>query len=140
MHLVPHLAFNGQCRAAFQFYQQVFGGAITSMLSYGKSAIAAEVATCWHDKIIHATLHTGAFELAGSDLLPEHYQKPQGFSISLTSADGPTAARIFAALSESGRITFPFQTTYWPNGFGLVEDRFGIAWEIKGASDPLQLP
>ncbi len=41
MRLNPHLPFNGQCEAAFKFYQQCLGGEIVVMLTYGDSPEAA---------------------------------------------------------------------------------------------------
>ena len=35
MKLQPYLYFDGRCRDAFTFYQQVLGGEITTMMPYG---------------------------------------------------------------------------------------------------------
>ena len=43
MHISPHLCFNGQCRTAFEKYQQILGGTITTMLTYGESPMASQV-------------------------------------------------------------------------------------------------
>ena len=40
MRFSPHLTFDGQCRAAFEFYERVLGGKIVTMLSYGGSPMA----------------------------------------------------------------------------------------------------
>ena len=34
MHIDPYLMFNGQCEAAFKFYQQCLGGTIKTMLKF----------------------------------------------------------------------------------------------------------
>ncbi len=34
MRINPYLMFNGQCEAAFKFYQQCLGGAIQTMLKF----------------------------------------------------------------------------------------------------------
>lgn len=56
MQVSPHLTFDGQCRAAFLVYQEIMGGRIATMLTYGESALAARIDAQWHDRIVHATL------------------------------------------------------------------------------------
>ncbi len=42
MRLNPHLAFNGQCEAAFEFYEKCLGGKIVVMMTFGDSPAAAQ--------------------------------------------------------------------------------------------------
>jgi len=35
MQLNPYLNFNGQCEQAFKFYEEVLGGKITFMMTWG---------------------------------------------------------------------------------------------------------
>jgi len=39
MRLNPYLSFNGNCAAAFRFYEKVFGGTIPMTMTYGESPI-----------------------------------------------------------------------------------------------------
>src|SRR3954469_24540114 len=131
MHLSPHLCFDGQCRAAFAAYQQILGGTIQTMLTYGESPMSAQVEPQWHERIVHASLQFGDVELTGVDLLPVDYRKPQGFFVTLTIAGDARANRAFASLAEGGEVRLPFQPTFWSPGFGVVVDRFAIPWEIN---------
>ena len=131
MQLNPHLSFNGQCEEAFKFYQQCLGGTIQMMMTHGDSPIADQVPSEWHGKIMHATLVVGQTILMGADFQPDHYQKPTGFSIGIQINDTAEAERIFNALSESGKVTMPLQQTFWATRFGMVVDRFGIAWMVN---------
>ena len=74
MKLEPYLTFNGQCEAAFKFYEKCLGGKITFMLTNGNSPMADQVPTEWHDKIMHATFTVGDEVLMGADSQPESYQ------------------------------------------------------------------
>jgi len=65
-----------------------------------------------------------------SDSPPEDYEKPQGFSVSL-SIDDPAEARIFQALAEKGAVRLPLQQTFWAARFGMLADQFGIPWMIN---------
>jgi PhnB protein len=66
-----------------------------------------------------------------SDSPPEHFQKPQGFSVSLQIADPAEAERKFAALLDGGSVMMPFGKTFWSKGFGMGVDKFGIPWMIN---------
>ncbi len=131
MRISPHLCFDGNCRAAFAAYQQILGGTIQTMLTYGASPMSAQVESQWHDRIVHASLQFGDVELTGVDLLPRDYRKPQGFFVTLTIEGATRARRIFAALADGGEIRLPFQPTFWSPGFGVVVDRFAIPWEVS---------
>ena len=127
----PYLLFNDQCEAAFKFYEQCLGGKIEAMITNGNSPMADKIPAERHDKILHARLVVGDQVLMGSDCPPEHYEKPQGFSVSL-NIDTPTEAeRIFRSLAENGGVRMPLQQTFWAARFGMLVDQFGIPWMIN---------
>jgi len=133
MRISAHLTFDGQCRSAFLTYQQILGGTIVTMLSYGESPMAPHVEPQWHGRIAHATLQLGDLELTGADVMPQDYRKPQGFFVTLTVGPTHRAAEIFNALAAGGEIRLAFQPTFWSPGFGVVTDKYGVPWEIQGA-------
>ena len=71
--------FDGQCEAAFRFYETCLRGKISMMMTYGDSPLAGQTPPHWHKKIMHATFSFGEHILQGADVLPENYRKPQGF-------------------------------------------------------------
>jgi PhnB protein len=132
MKLNPHVAFGGQCQEAFQSYERCLGGKILTMLTYRDSPMAEHVPPEWRGKILHATLTLGdSVVLYGSDVVPEQFQPPKGFHLTVGIKDAVEAERIFQALSESGTVQMPLQTTFWAQRFGVLVDRFGISWEIN---------
>lgn len=131
MRISPHLCFNGSCRAAFTAYQTILGGTIATMLTYGDSPMAGQVAPERHAQIAHATLALSDGELTGVDIPSSEYRKPQGFFVTLTVDDPLEAERIFASLAEGGEIHLKFQPTFWSAGFGVLVDRFGVPWELN---------
>jgi PhnB protein len=131
MKLNPHLNFNGQCEAAFKFYEQVLGGKITFMMTFGESPAAEHVPPEIHKCIIHATMTIGDDVVMGSDAPPDRYEEPKGIYIALNFRDPAEGERIFQALSENGVVRMPFQQTFWSPGFGMCVDRFGIPWMIN---------
>jgi PhnB protein len=115
-----HLVFNGQCEAAFRFYERVLGGKIVNILAYGNSPIAEQVPPGWRGKIVHGTFEVGGAVLAGADSLPEQYVKPQGFYVLLSVDDAMDAERIFSALAEHGEVHMAIQQTFWSARFGVL--------------------
>jgi len=132
MQLNPYLSFNGQCEAAFKFYEQCLGGRIECLMPYeSRPADEYPVPADWRKKILHATLRVGDQVLMGADAPPDRYQKPQGFSVTLGLKDQAEAERIFNALAEKGAVEMPLQETFWAVRFGVLTDRFGIPWTIN---------
>ena len=131
MQLNSYLNFNGDCEAAFRFYEQCFGGKIEMMLTHGAAPSAEHVPADWHDKIMHARLVLGDRLLMGSDSPPGHYEEPKGIYVQLAIDDPAEAERVFRALAENGQVTMPFEQTFWAYRFGMLRDRFGIPWMIN---------
>jgi PhnB protein len=127
----PYLNFNGDCGAAFRFYEKCLGGRIVMLQTHGESPLADQVPPGWRDRVIHARLEVGDAVLMGSDAPPEHYEKPQGLSVSLGVAKPEEAERIFNALAEGGTVQMPIQKTFWSVRFGMLVDRFGIPWMVN---------
>jgi PhnB protein len=131
MQLNPYLLFDGDCEAAFKFYEKVLGGKIEAMMNHEGTPAAKDVPPEWHKKILHARLLLGNQALMASDAPPGRYSKPQGFSVSLDVKTPAEAERVFHALAENGSVSMPIQETFWAERFGMVNDRFGIPWMIN---------
>jgi PhnB protein len=85
---------------------------------------------------LSTTFAVGVTLLAGADVLPERYVKPQGFYVLLSLDDTMEAERIFSALAETGEVHMAIQKTFWSPRFGVLTDRFGIPWEINCEQAP----
>jgi PhnB protein len=131
MQLNPYLFFNGQCQAAFKFYEQVLEGKIEAMMTHAGTPAEEHVPAEWRDKILHARLIVGDSVLMASDAPPDRYEQAKGFSVSIQLSDPADAERIFNALAENGTIQMPFQQTFWAARFGMLVDRFGIPWMVN---------
>ncbi len=131
MQLNPHLAFNGECEAAFKFYENCLGGKIVTMMTYGDSPMAEQMPPAWRGMIIHAAFALSDHQLTGADVPPESYLKPQGFYVLLHIGAEAEADRIFKALAENGAVRMPVQETFWARRFGMLVDQFGTPWMIN---------
>ena len=131
MQMNPYLTFNGQCEAAFKFYEQCLGGKIIAMITHAGTPAEEHVPSEWRNKILHARLIVGDEVLMGSDAPPDRYEEPKGFSVALGIDDPADAERIFHALAEKGTVRMPIQQTFWAIRFGMLVDRFGIPWMVN---------
>src|SRR5215475_3450577 len=125
MRLNPYLMFNGDCEAAFSFYEKVLGGKIQAMMRYEGSPAAQHIPPEWRNKIMHARLTVGDEVLMGSDPPPPQQEPMKGFLVTLNVREPVEAERIFHALAENGAVKMPIGQTFWAERFGMLVDRFG---------------
>ena len=131
MELNPYLTFNGQCEAAFKFYEKVFGGKIEAMMTFGSSPMAEQTPPEWRNKIMHARMSVGGKTLMASDAPPDRYEAMKGIMVTLGIDDPGEAERIFRALSERATIQMPIQKTFWAERFSMLVDKFGTPWMVN---------
>jgi PhnB protein len=131
MQVNPYLLFNGECEAAFKFYERCLGGKIDAMLPHEGTPAAEGVPANWRNKILHARMTVKGQVIMGSDAPPDHYQKPAGFSVTIGLTDTAEAERIYKALSEKATVHMPLQQTFWAARFAMFTDQFGTPWMIN---------
>ena len=137
IEISPYLDFDGQCEAAFKFYQQCLGGTDLSIHKYAGSPMANQVPPEWQDKVMHATLVIGKTAIMGSDHPPSSKaEAPKGFSLSIAVDKPEDADRVFSALAKGGTIQLPIQQTFWSARFGMLVDQFGIPWMVNCQVSP----
>ena len=81
MRLYPNLTFDGQCEAAFKFYEECLHSRTVFMMTYEDTPMDLQTPSDWQKKINHATFAHANFTFYGSDAPPGRYQKPQGFAL-----------------------------------------------------------
>ena len=131
MLMNPYLYFNGQCEAAFEFYERCLDGRIGEIFRYAGSPMADQAPAGRQDKVMHGSLTIGDQVLMGADVAPDQYEEPKGFSLSLQIKSIADAERIFHQLAEGGRIVLALEKTFWAARFGMLVDRFGVPWMIN---------
>jgi len=84
------------------------------------------------DRILHSTLKKESEILMAADRWSSQpYQPGNNFTVMIQSNDLEETERIFAALSDGGKVTMPLQETFWAARFGALTDRFGIQWSFN---------
>jgi PhnB protein len=129
--LDPYLVFDGNCTAAFKFYEQVLAAQIEQLTTFGSSPMAAQVPASHADKVMHAKLRLDGQVLMASDAFPgDPHEGFKGFSLSLNYPSAAQASQVFAALAEGGKVRMPIAKTFWADAFGMLTDRFGVQWMV----------
>ena len=131
MQLYPNLSFDGQCEAAFKFYEECLHGKTVFKMTYENTPMDLQTPPDWLKKISHATFALAEVIFYGADVPPGKYQRPQGFALQLNIDEPMEAERIFNALAENGTVQMPLQETFWALRFGVLVDQFGIPWLIN---------
>jgi len=132
-----YLTFDGQCEAAFNFYQKVFGGAFVTVSRFKDMPESPEfkVTDEYKERIMHITLPISKETLLmGSDIGGEwatNFKPGNNFSLSISADSKEEADRLFAELSEGGQVMMKMDQTFWGSYFGMFTDKFGIQWMVS---------
>jgi PhnB protein len=131
MKINPYLFYNGNCEAAFKFYEKTLGGTIEMILRNDEAPESMPAPLERNKQIMHARMSIDGEVLMASDAPADHFHKLQGFAVSLTVGDASEGERKFKALSEGGTVNMPFGKTFFSKGFGMCIDRFGVPWMVN---------
>jgi PhnB protein len=137
-HPIAYLSFDGNCAEAFRFYEKALQGKLEVLMRTGESPMAAQCPTDSHDRIIHAALALpdGGYLYGGDCPTQMPYEGVKGVSLALSYATVEEAARVFDALAAGGSITMAPAPSFWAKSFGMLVDRFGVAWIVNGERIP----
>ena len=130
MQVNPYLYYNGNCEAAFKFYEKAVGGKIEVLMTHESAPPEMATPPEWKQKIMHGRISIDGELIMGSDAPPGHFRPQQGFSVTLTVDDLADAEAKFKALSEGGAVNMAFAPTFFAKGFGMCVDQFGIPWMV----------
>lgn len=133
----PYLQFDGTCAEALAFYAGILGGRAQTMTYAQSPEPCPRIDPDALDRVMHGSLAVGDRLLMACDWPSSGwgpYPGLKGVSISLDFADVAEARRVFDALADGGTVQMPMAPTFWVEQFGMVVDRFGVAWMVNGGS------
>lgn len=131
-----YLNFKRNTEEAFAFYKAVFGteyiGDIARMGDVPPQEGMPPLGEEDKNLVMHVALPlVGNFVLMGTDA-PESmgFAVNQGNNmyINLEPDTRTETEKLFAALSEGGRVEMPLQEMFWGDYFGSCVDKFGVQW------------
>ena len=134
-----YLNFAGTTEEAFTFYKSVFGtefagDGIMRMGDVPAGNGQPELSDADKNLVMHVTLPIlGGHYLMGTDVPESMGPVNQGNNvyISLGPDSREEADRLFAALSDGGKVEMPMADQFWGDYFGSLVDRFGVQWMIN---------
>jgi PhnB protein len=130
MRLNTFLNFGGNCEAAFRFYEQHLGGAITMLMRRAEAPNPDQTWSGWERSIQYAIMDIGETQLMGSDVPPDRFQPMRSVYLSLTVDSAAEAERVWSLLSDGGQIYMPMAETFFATRFGQLRDKFGTSWMV----------
>src|SRR5690349_9827428 len=128
MKVLTYLNYGGNCRQAFEFYQQHLGGKITMLTTHGEQPDASKVPPDWKNAVLHARIDIGGTTILGADIPPDRSQPMRSAYLSLMSETAAEADRAYAPLADGGQIFMPMAETFFAKRFAMLRDRFGTSW------------
>jgi PhnB protein len=134
MKLHTYLNFNGNCRAAFEFYEKHLGGKILMMMTHSEAPPDphAPAGPAEHGSaILYSRMKLGETDLMGSDVPSERHKPMRSAYLSLTVDGAEEAERVFSLLSSGGEVFMPLQETFWAVRFAMLRDQFGTLWMVS---------
>ena len=133
IRLNPYLNFTDESRAALEFYQSVFGGKLT-ISTFEEFGMTGDD-PAQGPKVMHGQLETpDGLTLMASDSPPGVDSPTIGTSINVSlSGDDETLADYWDGLADGAEVVVPFAPAPWGDRFGLLNDRFGVAWLVNVA-------
>src|SRR6185503_10023722 len=130
MLIQPYLFFDGRCEEAINFYRGALGAEVTMLVRFKDSPEPAQNPPGNENKVMHASIRIGDSTVLVSDGHCQGKPNFQGFSLSVSVANGAEAKRVFDALADGGQVQMLLTKTFFTPSFGMVADRFGIGWMV----------
>src|SRR5687768_6017592 len=110
MEVQPYLFFDGRCDEAIEFYTKALGAKVDMLMRYKDSPEACDpkqLPPGSENKVMHASLRIGDTTVMASDGHCSGKPTFQGFALSISAPSTAEAERLFAALSEGGKVVMP---------------------------------
>lgn len=133
MEIKPYLNFDGRCDEAIEYYKEILGAELQFRMLFADSppeSCSGKNSQVIPEKVMHAELKIGDAKLMMSDCFAKGNPTFQGITLSLAVEDEQAAREKFELLSSEGEITMPLAPTFFSSSFGMLVDRFGVAWQV----------
>lgn len=121
-----YLAFNGNCRQAFSYYQTCFGGELT-LHTLGDTPFGDEMSREMREAVVTATLQNEYFRLVGTDLTDKG-KIVSGNNVSILIGCGSFGERAKLINKLAGRNFCSLANTNSLIGF---KDKYGVQWILS---------
>jgi PhnB protein len=128
----PYLFFGGRCEEALEFYKTALHAKVVMVMRFNESPEPTPpgmLTPGFENKVMHSSFQVGSMTLMASDGC-DAKSSFDGFRLALSVPTEADADRAFNALAEGGKIDMPLVKTFWSPRYGMVTDKFGVAWMV----------
>jgi PhnB protein len=125
----PYLFFNGNCKAAMEFYQKAFGGDL-KVFTAGQAGpdMFQDVDP---NLVMNAQLKSPAIDLMASDNMARDTDFGDNVSLMITCSTKTELDELYATLAEGGEAEMTPGDQFWGAYFGTLTDAFGVNWMLS---------
>ncbi|MFS2242983.1 VOC family protein [Microbacterium sp. OR16] len=129
--LNPYISFRDNAREALKRYRDVLAGELQIMTFGSMPDLPQDPSES--ELVLHGQLTTDDGVILMASDTPAHmeHQQPQGVSISITGDEVDRLRAIWDGLLDGGAATAPLGAAPWGGEFGMLVDRFGVAWMLS---------
>ena len=125
--VTPFLMFTGDAERAMELYTSLFDDAhVLTLTRFGADGPGEE-----------GTVQQATFSIASQvfrcfDSPPVHdFTFTPSFSVFVDVESAEELDRLFAGLSDGGKVLMPLDAYDFSRRFGWVVDRFGVSWQLN---------
>lgn len=125
-NLYPYI-FSDNAKKQADFYVKALAGEILMVRTFAEMPQANEQIK---DKVMHLRFKAVGQVFLMSDSVREPVQRGNGMDLALEFKGEEEARQAFAGLAEGGKVLLPFTKQFWGSMHGMVEDPYGVRWQI----------
>jgi PhnB protein len=127
----PYLNFDGNTRAAMEFYHACLGGTL-DMQKFDEAPVDAPPGS--ENRVLHARLAIGDAVLMASDTMPgSAFTQGNNVWINIDCESLEEIERTFSAMAKGGKVLMELADQFWGARFGMLTDKFGVNWMFNYA-------
>jgi len=121
------LMFTGHCEEALNFYTSLISNSkIDNIERWGAGGPGKE------GSVMRAGFTLNGVKLMATDSPPVHaFNFTPSISLFVECDGEAELDRVFAALSEGGKVLMPLGNYGFSQKFGWCDDRFGVSWQLN---------
>ena len=136
MQVNPYLYYNGNCEAAFKYYEKALGAKIEMMMTHRERA-ARHADPAGLEEEDHARPHIDRWRGAdGLRCASRPLPSAAGvFGLAAWSTIPPTPSASSRRYPRAAASTWRLRKTFFAKGFGMCVDQFGIPWMVMSPAE-----
>lgn len=134
MAVEVYLIFNGNCREAVTFYEDVFNTDKAEIMTFGDSPQNPDYPLPEEakDLVMHTRLSVFGSRIMFSDTFPgSPFSVGNNVTLAIVSDDEEQMRKAFDKLKDGGKVTMELQETFWSKCYGSLTDKFGVEWQFS---------